>query len=225
MIVVVTFVLQDQRLGPMEQEDATEPVVTADIFEQIRSRSVVPNGQAEMVIVETHVPGQIGLRPGKTENAGFTILAHLIVQKGRPAIRTINDDPREQAFGCPALRNGTGGIKNIDRGMLVASDVTERDAGNAPAGNLLQIQRAAPAAEDLDLVPSGTGQLNGLLCDEQTVFVDAGANKNPVIRCGIFQCRARAGITGRIRVIHNKGSATLGVLRGFVEPGTVFREI
>ena len=166
MAVVVTFILQDQRLGPMEQEHAAEHVVTADILEKIRSRPVVPNRQAEMVIVETDVPGQVGLRAGKTENARFAIPAHLIVYKGRPAVRAIDDNAREQSFGGPALRNRAGGIKNIDRGVLVASDVTERDAGDAPAGHLLQVQGTAPAAEDLDVVTSGADQLNGLLRGE-----------------------------------------------------------
>ncbi len=163
MAIVVTFILQDQCLGPVKQEYAAEHIVMADIFEKIRSRSVIPNRQAEMMIVETYVPGQVGLRAGKTENAGFTISAYLIIDKGWPAVRAINDNSGEQAFGGPALRNRAGGIKNIDRRVLVASDVTERDAGNATAGNLLQIQGTAPAAEDLDVVTPGTDQLNGLL--------------------------------------------------------------
>ena len=57
MAIVVTFVFQDQRLGSMEQEHAAKHIVTTDIFNQIRSCAIVPNRQAEMVILETHVPG------------------------------------------------------------------------------------------------------------------------------------------------------------------------
>lgn len=69
MTVVVTLIFQEHGLSSMKQEYAAEHIVMADVLEKIRSRSVVPNRQAEMVIVETHVSGQVGLCSGKRENA------------------------------------------------------------------------------------------------------------------------------------------------------------
>lgn len=166
MTVVVTFIFQDHGLRSMKQEHAAEHIMMADVLEKIRSSSIVSDRQAKMVIGKTDVFGQIGLCPGKTENARFAILAYLVVDKGRPAIRTINHDSGQEAFRGPALRNRAGGIKDVDRGMLVAADVTKRHTGNAAAGNLLQVQRAASATEDLDVVPSGSNQVNRLLCAE-----------------------------------------------------------
>ena len=138
----------------MKQEHTAEHIMMADVLEKIGSSAIIPDRQAKMVIGKTDVFGQIGLCPGKTENTRFAILAYLVVDKGRPAIRTIQHDAREETFRGPALRNRAGGIKDVDRGMLVAADVTKRHTGNAAAGNLLQIQGAASAAENLDVVPS-----------------------------------------------------------------------
>lgn len=67
--VVVTLIFQEHGLGSVKQEYAAEHIMMADVLEKIRSSAIVPDRQAKMVIVKTHVFGQIGLCPGERKNA------------------------------------------------------------------------------------------------------------------------------------------------------------
>ena len=63
--------------------------------------------------------------------------------------------------------------------------------------------------------------MNGVLRAEQTVFIDSRTNKDLILRSRIFKGRTRAGIAGRVGVIHNEGFTAFGIRRRFLKHGRV----
>lgn len=66
--------------------------MVAGIFYEIRVASIIANRKAEMMIVKTHILGDVGAGSAKCENAWLTIGADLIVTKGWLALWAIDDD-------------------------------------------------------------------------------------------------------------------------------------
>jgi hypothetical protein len=89
--VVPTYILENEGLRLMKEKDAAQQVVFADIVNDVRSGAGIPDGDAEMMIPETSVLPQVGLGSGKGKNAGFPIMAYLIVLEGRPTVGSIDD--------------------------------------------------------------------------------------------------------------------------------------
>jgi hypothetical protein len=69
--------------------------------------------------------------------------------------------------------------------MLVASDVSKRDAGDATAWDLLEIEGPPTTGKNLHLVSTGPHQMNRSPRDKDFVFIDPGTNKNLVMLSSI----------------------------------------
>ena len=65
--------------------------------------------------------------------------------------------------------------------MLIASDVSKRDAGDATAWNLLELEGAPATRKNLHFVSAGPHQMNRSPRDEDFVLIDPGTNKNLVM--------------------------------------------
>jgi hypothetical protein len=65
--------------------------------------------------------------------------------------------------------------------MLVASNISKRDAGDAAARDLLEIERPPTPGKNLHIVSIGSYQMNWSSRDKNLIFVDSRANKDLVV--------------------------------------------
>ena len=104
----------------------------------------VPHRNTEVVVPPADIVGDPRLCPGKHKNPRFAVAADIVLNKCRPRLRTINHHTGQNTLRGTALGHSTRGIEQVHRGILIASDVSKGDAGDASAWDLLEIEGPPP---------------------------------------------------------------------------------
>src|SRR6185295_18690762 len=126
-------------------------------------------------------------------------MADFVLYEGRPAVRSVEDDPGQKSVPRATLGDRAGGIQHVDRRVLITPYVPERDPADPALPNSLKIERSAAPAEDLDVIAPGADQDNRPLDDEDLVLIDAGADEDLIFRPGILQRGAGSRVCRGIR--------------------------
>ena len=137
VLIVPTNIIDNHPFGVLEQEHAAQHVLFTEVPHQFRTAARIPNRDTKMVILNTAIIGHSRLSTGKHENPGLPIATHLVVRECDPAFGSVQHHSRQDAFHRSALRDDAGGVEYVERRMLIAADITERDAGNPPFRHLL----------------------------------------------------------------------------------------
>ncbi len=127
MLVAPADVVHDQARAVMEQQNAAEHVGLAPVAHEFRPTALIADGNSEVVIVETAIVRDAGLRTGKDEDAGLSVSAHFVLDECRTAFRAVEHDTGQNPVDRPALSNDARGIEHIHRGVLIAADIAESD--------------------------------------------------------------------------------------------------
>ncbi len=97
--------------------------------------------------------------------------------------------------------------------MLIASHITERDAGNAPSRHPLQVQWTSSPAEDLDGIPSRTDQPDRAVGDENLILINPRANVDLIMIGRLLERNAWTSIMPPILSVHDQSPATVRIVR------------
>src|SRR5439155_15760897 len=110
-----------------------------------------------------------------------------------------------------APADGAGGVQDVHNRILVAADVAKGDARDATARDVLQIERPAAPAEDLYRIPAGPAHEDRPIYDEDLILVNAGPDKDLIIRAGVLERVAGPVVGRRVLRIHDKHLAAGGI--------------
>jgi len=69
--------------------------------------------------------------------------------------------------------------------MLIASNITKRDAGDTTAWDLLKIEGPPTAGKDLYFISTSPHQMNWSPRDKDFIFIDSRTNKHLVLLSSI----------------------------------------
>src|SRR5213083_1624757 len=103
-------------------------VVPADVPDKIRTGFGIPDGDTEMMVGIACVLRDIRPRAREDEDAGFPVVADLVVRECRAAVRPVDHGARQDAFRGPAGGDRADGIEHIDGRVLIASDIAKGDS-------------------------------------------------------------------------------------------------
>jgi hypothetical protein len=100
-------------------------------------------------------------------------------------LRAINHHAGQNTLRGSALCHSTRGIEQVHCGILITSDVSKRDSGDATAWDLLEIEGPPATGKNLHFVSTGPHQINRSPRDKDFVLIDPGTNKDLVMLSSI----------------------------------------
>src|SRR6267143_3863273 len=165
----------------MKEENPAQHILPAPVPDELRVAPRVPHRDTEMVVAPADIVGDPRLCSRKYKNPRFAVTTDFVLDKCRPRLRTINHHAGQNSLRGTALCHSTRGIEKVHRGILVASDVSKRDAGDATAWDLLEIEGPPTTGKNLHLVSTGPHQMNRSPSDKDFVLIDPGTNKDLVM--------------------------------------------
>jgi hypothetical protein len=93
MAIVPTGIVQQHCFGMIEEQHAAEHIVAAEVADEIRPRTGVTRGDAEVMVGITGILRELRLRPGESKNSRLSVIADLILDQRRTTLCTIDHDP------------------------------------------------------------------------------------------------------------------------------------
>jgi hypothetical protein len=181
VLILAARIVDEERFRVMKEENPAQHILPAPVPDELRMAPRIPHRNTEMVVIPTDIVGDPRLCPGKHKNPRFAVATDFVFDKCRPRLRAINHHAGQNTLRGTALCHGTRGIKQVHRGILIASDVSKRDAGDTTAWDLLEIEGPPTTGKDLHLVSTGPHQMNRPPRDKDFVLIDPGTNKDLVM--------------------------------------------
>ena len=201
VLILAARIIDEKRFCVMEEENSAQHIFPALVPDEFRMASRIPYCNTEMMVPPTDIVGNPRLCSGKHKYPRFPVATDFVSDKCQPRLRPINHHTGENTLRGTALRHSTRGIEQVHRGVLVTSDVSKRDAGDATTWDLLEIERAPTPGKNLHLVSTGSNQMNRSPRDKDFVFIDPGANKHLILLSSVEKCRTGSWIgVGVIRI-------------------------
>ena len=208
VLILTARIIDEKRFCVMEEENSAQHIFPALVPDELWMASRISNCNAEMMIPPTDIVGNPRLCSGKHKYSRFSVATDFVSDKCQPRLRPINHHAGENTLRGTALRHSTRGIEQVHCGILVTSDVSKRDAGDATTWDLLKIERTPTPGKNLHLVSTGSYQMNRSPCDKDFVLIDPGANKHLILLSSIEKCRTGSWISiGVIRIDDQSFSA------------------
>jgi hypothetical protein len=137
MLIFAAYIVDEERLCVMKEENAAQHIFSALVPDELRMAPGIPHRNTEMVIASAKIIGNPRLCPCKYENPRFAIATDFVFNKCQPRLRPVYHDAGQNTLCGTALCHDTSTIEQVHRRMLIAADVSKRDAGDATAWNLL----------------------------------------------------------------------------------------
>ena len=205
VLIIAARIVDKERFRVMKEENPAQHILLAPVSDELRVAARIPHRDTEMVIAFADIVGDPRLCPGKHKNPRFAITTDFVLGKCRPRLWAINHYTGQNALRGAAPCHSTRGVEQIHRGILIASDIAKRDAGDATAWDLLEIEGSPTTGKYLDLISTGSYQLNRSPRDKDFVFIDPGANKYLVMLSGIEQCRTGSWVRVTVVRVDDQG--------------------
>ena len=127
VLIPAAKIIRQERPTMVKQQHSAQHIALALIADKVRTGLRIPNCDTKMVIVETPIVRNPGLRSGEHKNPRLSITTDFIAGKCRPTFRAIQHHTGQNPFHRAAFGNHAGGVQDIDGRMLIASHIAERD--------------------------------------------------------------------------------------------------
>jgi hypothetical protein len=155
VLILAARIVDEERFCVMKEENSAQHILPAPVPDELRMAPRIPHRNTEMVVAPADIVGDPRLCSGKHKNPRFAVATDFVLDKCRPRLRAINYDAGQNTLSGTALCHRTRAIEQIHRGILIASDVSKRDAGDATAWDLLEVEGPSTTGKYLDLVSTG----------------------------------------------------------------------
>jgi hypothetical protein len=181
VLILAARIVDEECFCVMKQKNSTQHIPPTPISDELRVASRIPYRNTEMMVAATDIIGNSRLCAGKHKNPRFSVATDFVLDKCRPRLRAINDYAGQNTLRGTALGYNTRGVEQVHRGILIASDIAKRDAGDATAWDLLEIEGSPTTGKNLYIVTTGPHQMNWSPCNKNFVLIDPGINKDLVM--------------------------------------------